>query len=62
MAGVVRALEDRELLIVLDSCEHILGSASRVVVNRGSVSGDWLSSMWGISPVIPSFTRTPRRG
>jgi predicted ATPase/DNA-binding CsgD family transcriptional regulator len=32
MAGVVRALEDRELLIVLDNCEHVLGSAGRVVV------------------------------
>jgi predicted ATPase/DNA-binding CsgD family transcriptional regulator len=32
MAGVVRALADRELLIVLDNCEHVLGSASRVVV------------------------------
>ena len=32
MAGVVRALADRELLIVLDNCEHVLGSAGRVVV------------------------------
>jgi predicted ATPase/DNA-binding CsgD family transcriptional regulator len=32
MAGVVRALAGRELLIVLDNCEHVLGSASRVVV------------------------------
>jgi predicted ATPase/DNA-binding CsgD family transcriptional regulator len=32
MAGVVRALTDRELLIVLDNCEHVLGSAGRVVV------------------------------
>jgi predicted ATPase/DNA-binding CsgD family transcriptional regulator len=32
MAGVTRALADRELLIVLDNCEHVLGSASRVVV------------------------------
>ena len=32
MAGVVRALSDRELLIVLDNCEHVLESASRVVV------------------------------
>ena len=32
VAGVVRALADRELLIVLDNCEHVLGSASRVVV------------------------------
>ena len=32
MAGVVRALADRELLIVLDNCEHVLASASRVVV------------------------------
>ena len=27
MAGVVRALADRELLIVLDNCEHVLASA-----------------------------------
>ena len=32
MAGVVRALADRELLIVLDNCEHVLESAARVVV------------------------------
>ena len=32
MAGVVRALAGRELLIVLDNCEHLLGSVSRVVV------------------------------
>ena len=32
MAAVVRALSDRELLIVLDNCEHVLESASRVVV------------------------------
>ena len=32
IAGVVRALADRKLLIVLDNCEHVLGSASRVVV------------------------------
>ena len=33
MAGVVRALAGRELLIVLDNCEHVLGgSAGRVVV------------------------------
>jgi predicted ATPase/DNA-binding CsgD family transcriptional regulator len=32
MAGIVRALADRELLIVLDNCEHVLGPASRVVV------------------------------
>jgi predicted ATPase/DNA-binding CsgD family transcriptional regulator len=32
VAGVVRALADRELLIVLDNCEHVLGSAGRVVV------------------------------
>ena len=32
VAGVVRALADRELLIVLDNCEHVLGAASRVVV------------------------------
>jgi predicted ATPase/DNA-binding CsgD family transcriptional regulator len=31
MAGVVRALADRELLIVLDNCEHVLGSAGRAV-------------------------------
>ena len=27
MAAVVRALADRELLIVLDNCEHVLGPA-----------------------------------
>jgi predicted ATPase/DNA-binding CsgD family transcriptional regulator len=32
MAGVVRALADRELLIVLDNCEHVLGPVSRMVV------------------------------
>jgi predicted ATPase/DNA-binding CsgD family transcriptional regulator len=32
MVGVVQALADRELLIVLDNCEHVLGSAGRVVV------------------------------
>ena len=32
MTGVVRALADRELLIVLDNCEHVLASAGRVVV------------------------------
>ena len=32
MAGVVRALAGRELLIVLDNCEHVLGSAGRAVV------------------------------
>jgi predicted ATPase/DNA-binding CsgD family transcriptional regulator len=32
MAAVVQALSDRELLIVLDNCEHVLESASRVVV------------------------------
>ena len=32
VAGVVRALAGRELLIVLDNCEHVLGSACRVVV------------------------------
>ncbi len=32
MAGIVRTLADRELLIVLDNCEHVLGSAGRVVV------------------------------
>ncbi len=31
MAGVVRALAGRELLIVLDNCEHVLASAARVV-------------------------------
>ena len=30
--GIVRALADRELLIVLDNCEHVLASAARVVV------------------------------
>ncbi len=32
VAGVVRALADRELLIVLDNCEHVLASAARVAV------------------------------
>ena len=32
MAGVVRALAGRELLVVLDNCEHVLGPAARVVV------------------------------
>ena len=32
MAGVVQALADCELLIVLDNCEHVLGSAGRAVV------------------------------
>jgi predicted ATPase/DNA-binding CsgD family transcriptional regulator len=32
MAGVVRALGGRELLIVLDNCEHVLGPAARVVI------------------------------
>ena len=32
VAGVVRALAGRELLIVLDNCEHVLGAAARVVV------------------------------
>jgi predicted ATPase/DNA-binding CsgD family transcriptional regulator len=32
MACVLRALADCELLIVLDNCEHVLGSAARVVV------------------------------
>ena len=32
MAAVVRALADLELLIVLDNCEHVLGSAGRAVV------------------------------
>ncbi len=32
MAGVVRALAGRELLIVLDNCEHVLGSAGRAVL------------------------------
>jgi predicted ATPase/DNA-binding CsgD family transcriptional regulator len=32
MAGVVRALAGRELLIVLDNCEHVLGSAGRMVM------------------------------
>ena len=32
IAGVVRALADRELLIVLDNCEHVLASAARVAV------------------------------
>jgi predicted ATPase/DNA-binding CsgD family transcriptional regulator len=32
MAGVVRTLAGRELLIVLDNCEHVLESAARAVV------------------------------
>ena len=32
MTGVVRALAGRELLIVLDNCEHVLGAAARVAV------------------------------
>ena len=32
MAAVVRALADRELLTVLDNCEHVLESAGRAVV------------------------------
>ena len=32
MTGVVQALADCELLIVLDNCEHVLGSAGRAVV------------------------------
>jgi predicted ATPase/class 3 adenylate cyclase/DNA-binding CsgD family transcriptional regulator len=32
VAGVVRALADRELLIVLDNCEHVLASAAQVVI------------------------------
>ena len=31
MAAVVQALADRELLIVLDNCEHVLGPAGQVV-------------------------------
>src|ERR1700759_2356836 len=31
LAAVVRALADRELLIVLDNCEHVLGPAAQVV-------------------------------
>jgi predicted ATPase/DNA-binding NarL/FixJ family response regulator len=32
VAGAVRALADRELLIVLDNCEHVLASAAGVAV------------------------------
>jgi predicted ATPase/DNA-binding CsgD family transcriptional regulator len=32
MAGIVSALAGRELLIVLDNCEHVLPAASRVVI------------------------------
>jgi predicted ATPase len=32
MAAVMRVLADRELLIVLDNCEHVLGPAGRAVV------------------------------
>ena len=38
MGGVVRALADRELLVVLDNCEHVLGSAGRVVVMLASIA------------------------
>jgi len=31
MAGLVRALADREVLVVLDNCEHVLGSAGGMV-------------------------------
>jgi predicted ATPase len=32
LEAVVRVLADRELLVVLDNCEHVLGQAGRVVV------------------------------
>jgi predicted ATPase/DNA-binding CsgD family transcriptional regulator len=32
MAGVVRALADRDVLILLDNCEHVLGSAGRAAM------------------------------
>src|SRR5580658_9477240 len=32
MAGIVRALADRDVLVVLDNCEHVLASAGRMVV------------------------------
>ena len=32
VTGMARALADRELLIVLDNCEHVLASVGRVVV------------------------------
>jgi predicted ATPase/DNA-binding CsgD family transcriptional regulator len=32
MAGIVRALAEREVLIVLDNCEHVLESAGRAVM------------------------------
>jgi predicted ATPase/DNA-binding CsgD family transcriptional regulator len=32
MAAIVRALGGRELLIVLDNCEHVLGAASQLVL------------------------------
>ena len=32
MAAIVRALAGRELLIVLDNCEYVLGAAGQVVV------------------------------
>ena len=32
LEAVVRALADRELLVVLDNCEHVLGQASQVVM------------------------------
>jgi predicted ATPase/DNA-binding CsgD family transcriptional regulator len=36
IAGLAQALADRELLIVLDNCEHVLGSAARVAVMLAS--------------------------
>jgi len=32
-AGLVRALADRELLLVLDNCEHVLGAAASLVAS-----------------------------
>jgi predicted ATPase/DNA-binding CsgD family transcriptional regulator len=32
VAGIVRALADRDVLVVLDNCEHVLASAGRMVV------------------------------
>ncbi len=31
-AGLVRVLADREVLVVLDNCEHVLRAAARLVV------------------------------
>ena len=38
LAAVARALAGRDLLIVLDNCEHVLGPAAQVVVTRAPPS------------------------